>query len=130
MKHIEVAAAVIIRDNKVFAAQRGEGGELAKKWEFPGGKLESGERAEDAIVREILEELGTEIKVLRYLLSVEHQYRTFSLTLHGYVCELIGEEPALSEHLASKWLGKDELTSLLWAEADLPLVEATRALLV
>lgn len=129
MKHIEVAAAVIIRDNKVFAAQRGEGGELARKWEFPGGKLEPGECGEDAIVREILEELGTEIKVLRFLLSVEHQYKTFSLTLHGYLCEIVTQEPTLNEHLASKWLGKDELDSVSWAAADLPVVEAIHALL-
>ncbi len=130
MKHIEVAAAVIIRENKVFAAQRGEGGELARKWEFPGGKLESGERGEEAIVREIFEELGTKIRVVRYLHSVEHQYRTFALTLHGYLCEIAGGEPRLTEHLASKWLKRDELDSVLWAEADLPLVETIRALLV
>lgn len=130
MKHIEVAAAVIIRDNKVFAAQRGEGGELARKWEFPGGKLEPGEKGEDAIVREIFEELGTEVRVLRFLFSVEHQYKTFSLTLHGYLCEILGEEPILSEHLASKWLAKNELDTVLWAEADLPLVQAIRSMLV
>ncbi|NBK23114.1 MAG: (deoxy)nucleoside triphosphate pyrophosphohydrolase [Spirochaetia bacterium] len=129
MKHIEVAAAVIIRDNTVFAAQRGDGGELARKWEFPGGKLERGECGEEAIVREILEELGTEVRVLRPLVSVEHQYRTFSLTLHGYLCELVGGQPTLSEHLASKWLGKSELASVPWAEADLPIVKAVSALL-
>lgn len=130
MKHIEVAAAVIIRENTVFAAQRGEGGELARKWEFPGGKLEPGERGEEAIVREIMEELGTEVRVLKHLGSVDHQYKTFSLTLHGYLCTIIGNEPTLSEHLASRWLAKDELDSVPWAEADLPLVEAIHALLV
>ena len=130
MKHIEVAAAVIIRDNTVFAAQRGEGGELARKWEFPGGKLEPGEKGEETIVREIFEELGTEVRVLRYLLSVDHRYQTFSLTLHGYLCELLGDEPILSEHLACKWLAKDQLDTIAWAEADLPIVEALRAILV
>lgn len=129
MKHLEVAAAIIIRDNKVFAAQRGEGGELALKWEFPGGKLEKGELGEDAIVREILEELGTEIKVQGYLLRVEHQYTTFSLTLHGYLCELVGDEPILSEHLAARWLEKEQLYSVSWADADIPLVKAVSALL-
>ncbi len=129
MKHIEVAAAVIIRDNKVFAAQRGEGGQLARKWEFPGGKLETGEKGEDAIVREIFEELGTDIAVQRLLLSVEHQYNTFSLTLHGYLCEIVGDEPTLSEHLASKWLEKDQLFTVSWAEADLPIVNAVSSLL-
>lgn len=129
MKHIEVAAAVIIQDNKVFAAQRGDGGELAWRWEFPGGKLEKGETGEDAIVREILEELGTEVKVLRMLLSVEHRYTTFSLTLQGYLCEIIGGPLVLREHVASRWLGKGDLYSVPWAEADLPIVKAVAALL-
>ncbi|MBI9095197.1 MAG: (deoxy)nucleoside triphosphate pyrophosphohydrolase [Sphaerochaeta sp.] len=129
MKHLEVAAALIIQDNKVFAAQRGDGGELARRWEFPGGKLEPGEKGEKAIVREIFEELGTQITVRRHVLSVEHQYSTFSITLHGYLCELVGVEPTLSEHLASKWLEKDQLFSVSWAEADLPLVKAVAALL-
>ncbi len=129
MKHIEVAAAVIIQDNKVFAAQRGDGGELARKWEFPGGKLEQGEKGEDAIVREILEELGAEVRVKRHLLSVEHQYTTFSLTLYGYLCNIIGGRLVLKEHLDSKWLGKDQLFSVSWAEADLPIVRAVAALL-
>ena len=130
MKHIVVAAAVIIQDNKVFAAQRGLGGELAMRWEFPGGKLEAGERGEDTIVREILEELGTEITVRSHLISVEHQYSTFSLTLHGYLCDIIAGPLDLKEHLASKWLGKDQLYSVPWAEADLPIVKAVSALLV
>ncbi len=129
MKHIDVAAAVIIQDNKVFAAQRGAGGELARKWEFPGGKLEMGERGEDAIVREIYEELGTKIRVRRYLLNVEHQYKAFSLTLHGYLCDIVEGPLVLTEHLDSKWLGKDQLFSVSWAEADLPIVKAVAALL-
>lgn len=129
MKHIEVAAAVIIRDNKVFAAQRGGGGELAGKWEFPGGKLERAECGEDAIVREIFEELGTTVGVRKHLLSVEHQYETFSLTLHGYLCVVLDGELVLKEHLDSKWLGKDQLFSVSWAEADIPIVKAVAALL-
>lgn len=129
MKHIEVAAAVIIQDNKVFAAQRGDGGELARKWEFPGGKLEIGERGEDAIIREIFEELETEILVTRHLVSVEHKYKTFSVTLHGYLCDIVQGELVLNEHLDAKWLGKDQLDSVPWAEADLPIVRAVSALL-
>ena len=129
MKHIEVAAAVIIQHNKVFAAQRGEGGELALRWEFPGGKLELGEKGEEAIVREIFEELGTKISVLDSLLSVEHQYATFSLTLHGYLCEILEGELVLTEHINCAWLGKGELYSVSWAEADLPIVKAVAALL-
>ncbi len=129
MKHIEVAAAVIIRDNKVFAAQRGEGGELAFRWEFPGGKLESGEKGEDAIVREIFEELGAVVTVSSHLLSVVHQYRSFSLTLHGYLCEILQGELALTEHVDFRWLDKGQLYSISWAEADIPLVKAVSALL-
>ncbi len=130
MKHIEVAAAVIIQDNKVFTAQRGKGGELALKWEFPGGKLEKGEGGEEAIVREIFEELGIEIVVRRHLITVGHQYTSFSLTLHGYLCDIIGGELVLTEHVDSKWLGKEQLFSVSWAEADLPIVRAVEALLV
>lgn len=129
MKHIEVAAAIIIRDNKVFAAQRGDGGELARKWEFPGGKLEPGENGKDAIVREIFEELETIISVRRHLVSVEHQYRTFFITLHGYQCDIIEGPLVLHEHLDCKWLGKDELFSVSWAEADLPIVKVVATLL-
>jgi len=129
MKHIEVAAAVIIQDNKVFAAQRGDGGEMARKWEFPGGKLEQAERGEDAIVREIFEELGTEITVRSHLISVEHQYKSFSLTLHGYLCDIVEGPLVLTEHLDFKWLDKDQLYSVPWAEADLPIVKAISALL-
>lgn len=129
MKHIEVAAAVFIRGNKVFAAQRGDGGELARKWEFPGGKLEQGEKGEEAIVREIFEELGSTIKVTRHLLSVEHQYSGFTITLHAYLCDILGEQFVLTEHLASRWLEKDQLFSVPWAEADLPIVKAVAALL-
>jgi len=129
MKHIEVAAAVIIQDNKVFAAQRGDGGEMARKWEFPGGKLEQAERGEDAIVREIFEELGTEITVRSHLISVEHQYKSFSLTLHGYLCDIVEGPLVLTEHLDFTWLDKDQLYSVSWAEADLPIVKAVAALL-
>ena len=129
MKHIEVAAAIIIQDHKVFAAQRGSGGELAFRWEFPGGKLEPGEKGEDAIVREIFEELGAVITVSSHVLSVEHQYNSFSLTLHGYLCEILEGELVLTEHVASSWLDKELLYSVSWAEADLLIVEAVAALL-
>lgn len=129
MKHIEVAAAILVQGHKVFAAQRADKGELALKWEFPGGKLEKGESGEEAIVREIFEELGIEIVANELLLTVEHQYTNFSLTMHGYLCEIIRGEPTLSEHLCCRWLGKDELYSVPWAEADLPIVKAVSFLL-
>lgn len=129
MKHIQVAAAIIIENKRVFAAQRGEGGELSYAWEFPGGKLEPGESGEHAIVREILEELNTEIAVVRHLGSVDHQYKTFSLTLQGYLCTRKQGKPTLSEHVDSAWLTKEELYTVSWAEADLPFVAMVSSLL-
>ena len=129
MKHIEVAAAVFLQDDTVFAAQRKDYGPLAKRWEFPGGKLEKGESGEDAIIREIKEELGVAIQVKRLLLTIEHQYADFSLTMHGYLCEIIQGSLELREHLDSKWLAKAELYSVSWAEADLPLVRLVSSLL-
>lgn len=129
MKQIVVAAAVIIQDGKVFAAQRKDVGELARKWEFPGGKLEKGESGEEAIIREIGEELSLQIEVLDHLMTVEHTYSTFHITMYAYRCALVAGELVLSEHLASRWLDINELQSLDWAAADLPIVERIKALL-
>lgn len=129
MKQIVVAAAVIIEQGKVFAAQRKNVGELAKKWEFPGGKLEMGESGEEAIVREIGEELSLQIEVLDHLMTVEHTYSTFHITMHAYRCALVSGELALSEHLDSRWLGSGELQGLDWAAADLPIVQRIASLL-
>lgn len=130
MKHIEVSAAVMIQSNRVFAAQRKNSGELALRWEFPGGKLEAAESAEAAIVREIDEELNISIRVMQRLLVVEHQYQTFSITMHAFLCEIIEGTPRLNEHLDSRWLGKTELYDVAWADADLPIVKVVDALLV
>ncbi|WP_320127494.1 (deoxy)nucleoside triphosphate pyrophosphohydrolase [uncultured Sphaerochaeta sp.] len=130
MKHINVAAAILIKDGRVFSAQRKDFGEMAKRWEFPGGKLEQGESGEDAIVREIKEELATDIRVEKYLATVDYQYKTFSLTMNGYLCEVVSGELSLSEHLSSRWLSKSELYSVSWADADIPLVKLVEELLV
>lgn len=118
MKYIEVVAAVIEKDNKVFCCQKGNKGECAYKWEFPGGKIEPGETHKQALIREIKEELDCLIKVNNYLTTVNHQYNTFHLTMHVYLCELIDKEPILSEHIDSKWCSKDKLKDLDFAEAD------------
>ena len=118
MKHIEVVAAVIEKDDKVFCCQKGNKGECAYKWEFPGGKIELGETHKQALIREIKEELDCLIKVNNYLITINHQYNTFHLTMHVYLCELIDKEPVLSEHIDSKWCSKDKLTDLDFAEAD------------
>ena len=97
MKTIEVAAAIIVKDNKVFATQRGYG-EFKDGWEFPGGKLEPGESAREALVREIREELDVDIRVGRLLETVEYDYPEFHLTMHCFICELLSEEIVLKEH--------------------------------
>ena len=117
-KHIEVGCAVIEKDNIIFCTQRGSKGECAYKWEFPGGKIEPGETKEAALLREIKEELKCIIKIKDYITTVNHEYNTFSATLHVYLCELLNGEPKLTEHINSMWCSKDELSELDFAEAD------------
>lgn len=124
MKHYEVVAAVFTdKENKIYCARRRNDGELALKWEFPGGKIEPGETKEQALVREIKEELSADIEVLDYITTVNHQYDTFKLTMHAYYAKVIKGELLLSEHTGYKWLDKTELMSLDWAPADIPIVE-------
>ncbi len=117
IKQIEVVAAVIIRDNKLFATQRGYG-EWKDWWEFPGGKIEPGEAPEDALKREIREELATEIEVGERLVTVEYDYPKFHLTMHCYLCSVISGQLSLLEHEDARWLGKDNLCSVKWLPAD------------
>ena len=126
MKIIEVVAAIITQDCKVLCVQRGEHAKdyISLKWEFPGGKVELGENREDALVREIQEELATEIHELQFLMTVEHSYPDFHLTMYAYTCTLKNGEITLQEHDDMKWLTPEELNQLDWAEADLPVVES------
>lgn len=126
MKTIEVAAAIIVKDNKVFATQRGYG-EFKDGWEFPGGKLEPGESAREALVREIREELDVDIKVGKLLETVEYDYPEFHLTMHCFICELLSEEIVLKEHEDARWLKKDELDSVPWLPADITIIEKIKA---
>ena len=125
MKHIEVVAAVIIQDGKVLCVQRPQNDKeyISLKWEFPGGKVEVGENREDALLREIQEELAAEIHELQFLMTVEHSYPDFHLTMHAYTCTLKTGEITLQEHVDMKWLSAEELNQLDWAEADLPVIE-------
>ena len=125
MKQIEVVAAIIRKGNKIFATQRGYG-EWKDWWEFPGGKMEAGETPEEALKREILEELSTEISVEEFLCTVEYDYPNFHLTMHCYLCSLQTESLHLNEHEAAKWLTKDELHSVKWLPADLEVIDKIR----
>ena len=122
MKQIEVVAAIICKDDKIFATQRGYG-DFKDWWEFPGGKMEAGETQEEALKREIREELSAEISVDELLCTVEYDYPKFHLTLHCYLCSLLTEALHLNEHEAAKWLTKDELDNVKWLPADLEVVE-------
>ena len=125
MKQIEVVAAIIRKDDKIFATQRGYG-EWKDWWEFPGGKLEAGETPEEALKREIHEELSAEISVDEFLCTVEYDYPQFHLTMHCYLCSLMTDSLHLNEHEAAKWLTKDELNSVKWLPADAELISHLR----
>ena len=122
MKKIEVVAAIIVNEKKVFATQRGYG-EFKDGWEFPGGKIELGKSSEEALVREIREELDVDIKVGRLLETVEYDYPRFHLTMHCFICELLSEEIILKEHEDAKWLAEEELDSVDWLPADVSLID-------
>lgn len=128
MKKIEVVAAIIVKDNEVFATQRGYG-DFKGWWEFPGGKIETGECPQDALKREIMEELQAEISVGDLLETVEWDYPTFHLTMHCFVCSLESESLCLNEHADSAWLTKDTLGSVKWLPADLILLDKISAIL-
>lgn len=125
MKTIRVVAAIIIEKEKVFATQRGYG-EFKDGWEFPGGKIELGEIPEAAIVREIKEELDTEIEVVKLLDTVEYDYPQFHLSMDCFICKIKSGDLVLKEHEAAKWLAKENLDSVDWLPADLSLIEKIR----
>ena len=117
MKAIEVVAAIIIKDGKVFATQRGYG-QWQGWWEFPGGKIESGECPQEALVREIREELDAEIEVGDLLETIEWDYPDFHLTMHCFIYSLLSESLHLNEHEAATWLTHETLKSVKWLPAD------------
>ena len=117
MKRIEVVAAIIRKGDRIFATQRGYG-DWKDWWELPGGKIEPGESPEDALVREIREELDTVISIDKYLTTIESDYPQFHLTMHCYMCSLLSEALHLNEHEAARWLRSDELHTVNWLPAD------------
>lgn len=125
MKTIRVVAAIIIHEDKVFATQRGYG-EFKGGWEFPGGKIEEGETPQEALVREIKEELNVEIEIGELLDVVEYDYPNFHLSMDCFICKIKSGELVLNEHEAAKWLTKETLDSVEWLPADLGLIEKLR----
>ena len=120
-KKIQVVAAIICKNNMIFATQRGYG-EFKDGWEFPGGKIEAGESPEEALVREIKEELDTDISVEKYIHTVEYDYPAFHLSMRCYICSIVSGELVLKEHESAKWLTKDMVDSVDWLPADRELI--------
>lgn len=129
MKTIEVVAAVIIKDGKVYATKRGYGS-FKGGWEFPGGKIEPHESKEGALIREIKEELNVRIEVIKHLVSTEYDYPEFKIILHSFISKIVDGELMLSVHSDSKWLSKDELRSVSWLPADIEALEETEKYLI
>ena len=128
MKTVKVAAAIIQKGNQVFATQRGYG-DFKDGWEFPGGKIEPGETPEEALAREIKEELDTEISIRKLIYVVEYDYSQFHLTMYCYLCEVLSGQLVLKEHEAARWLTKDTLESVDWLPADVDLIGKLKELL-
>ncbi len=129
MKHIEVVAAVIYKDNKILCVKRGSHkfDYISLKFEFPGGKIEIGETKEEALLREIKEELDMNIEIQKEFLTVFFEYPDFKITMHSFICRCKSEVFSLKEHVEFRWLLKTELSELDWAAADIPIVEKLRA---
>ena len=125
MKTVKVVAAVIRKGNKIFATERGYG-EFKDKWEFPGGKIESGESGPEALKREIREELDTIIEVGDYIDTIEYDYPTFHLSMECYWCSVVEGKLTLLEHENALWLDRDSLLSVEWLPADLVILDKVR----
>jgi 8-oxo-dGTP diphosphatase len=125
MKQHEVVAAIIINENKILCTQRNSSkyDYISHKYEFPGGKIDSGETKEEALCREILEELELDIEIGNHFITVEHEYPDFRIIMHSFICKSASNELNLKEHIAHKWLTKGELETLDWAAADIPIVK-------
>ena len=126
MKTVHVVAAVLVDRGRVFATQRGYG-PWKDFWEFPGGKIEPGETPEEALVREIREELDTDIAVGSLIAQIEHDYPAFHLSMRCYWCRVLNGDLVLKEHEAARWLSRDELDAVDWLPADRRLLPLLRA---
>ena len=129
MKTINVVAAIIRDANgRILSTQRGYG-EWKGRWEYPGGKMEGGETPEEALKREIREELSTEISVDEFFCTVDYDYPAFHLTMHCYLCSMLTGALRLNEHKAARWLKRDELSGVKWLPADVEVVEMLKSCL-
>lgn len=122
MKTIRVVAAIIHKDGKIFATQRGYGA-YKDYWEFPGGKIEAGETPEQALIREIKEELATTIQIERFLTTVEYDYPEFHLSMDCFICSILHGQLELCEHKSASWLSMDHLHDVNWLPADVLIVD-------
>ncbi|NFG24087.1 8-oxo-dGTP diphosphatase MutT [Clostridium botulinum] len=122
MKTVEVVAAIIKKEDKIFITRRGYG-EFIDMWEFPGGKIEEGESREDALHREIKEELELYINELEYLTTIDYDYPDFHLTMHCFICQIAGGKLNLNAHNDAKWVTFDELNNQKWVPADILVVD-------
>lgn len=127
-REVFVVAGAIVKDGKVFAAQRGNKGKTAFKFEFPGGKIEPGETPEQALARELKEELSVDVKVYELITSIIDEYDDVILHIDTYRCELISGTPTLSEHIAMAWSNKEELGKLEFSSADKPTLSKIKEL--
>ena len=125
LKQVKVVAAVVVRQGQILATQRGYG-DYENWWEFPGGKVEPGESPEQALVREIHEELNAAIEVGDYLCTAEYDYPTFHLSMRCYLCRLVDEGFELREHHAARWLDAATIDDVQWLPADVQVVEAIK----
>ena len=128
-KHLEVVGVIVVQGGKVLAARRGESkyAYVAHKYEFAGGKIEPGESAEQALAREIKEELCADIRILRPFMTLEHEYPDFTITLHTFLCEFVSDFRN-TEHEALAWLPLADLNAEEWAPADAPAVEKLKGM--
>lgn len=124
MKHIHVACSIIERDGLILAARRSATMSLPLKWEFPGGKIDPGESAEECLRRELIEELAICVRVGKSLAPVTHRYPDFTVTLYPFLCTIESGDIVLHEHAEIAWLPPKSLHTLDWAEADLPVIES------
>lgn len=125
MKTIEVVAAIIKKEDKIFITKRATG-EFADMWEFPGGKIELLESREEALIREIKEELELDINITKYLTTIDYDYESFHLTMHCFICEIAGGKLSLNAHNDAKWINISDVDNEVWVPADVLVLQALK----